>query len=157
MRKNSPLLAEINRALSTSINNGVVTKAYRKHLRPKCPPFEALDKEIPLTLANLGSLFGVGLLTAFVLAILKTLSMIPQWNRPKLPLRSVGADQVLSRPPPVKTALTILSDFTGLTNTLAVGSSTSNLRLFSGEDTLPRWPSAPADQEAMTTRNPYFQ
>lgn len=103
MRKNFVWSTQLNRALSATINNGVLGESYKQHVSNTCPPLSTGDKVPPLSLSNLGTLFLVGMSTGVLLSLCKLLPLIYNRQRPSLPLRSVisnsGSDNIVSRPP----------------------------------------------------------
>lgn len=121
MRKNSPWLDKINWALTASIDDGVITKSYAKHLKKQCPPFRKSDKPVPLTLDNLGSLFSVGIIFSILLALCKVWPTLRKRNRPQLPMRSITVtNEVISRTPSVSRRT---SAFSAISRSLSISSS----------------------------------
>ena len=122
LRKNSSWSIPINRALNTAIDNGVVSKSYREHLVYSCLDSSQDDQDSvkPLGLSNLGILFIISMVTALFLSIVKIWPIIQNRNRPRLPLRSLSADDVISRPPPLR------SSFSSSTRLSIVSSSFSS-------------------------------
>lgn len=104
MRKNSPWLSKINRALNAAIANGLVQDSYIRNLRQSCPPLSTTMSVKPLGLRELGTLFMAAGAAAVLMAMLKIWLMVRSRNRPRLPLRSISTTSavdgdVLSRYP----------------------------------------------------------
>ena len=76
MKKNSPWLNEINLAMSSVINDGVVHKSYAYHMDNKCSALSKGDNVKALTLSNLGSLFAMAAIIAFCLCIVKVYLLV---------------------------------------------------------------------------------
>ena len=113
MRKNSPWLTEINRAMSSVINNGLVTKSYTHHLNQRCPPWSAGENVKPLTLSNLGSLFAVAAIAAVVLSGVKLYLLYSKRQRPKFPMRSLSTQEVCFPLPHSRSSGALLGSVSG--------------------------------------------
>lgn len=98
MRRNSPWLPKINRAINAAIAEGLAQKSYKRHIHQQCVQSVKKAKESPLDLGDLGYLFAGAGAAGLALLCMKLYPLLKNYDRPRLPMKSVckESDHVIS-------------------------------------------------------------